>query len=31
VTFSPHQCFAFDNGPEDVECLRALSTHLLTA
>ncbi len=30
VTFSPHQCFAFDNGPEDVECLHVLSTHLLT-
>ena len=30
VTLSPHQCFAFDNGPEDVECLRALSAHLMT-
>lgn len=30
VTFSPHQCFAFDNGPEDVECLRALGAHLMT-
>jgi radical SAM superfamily enzyme YgiQ (UPF0313 family) len=30
VTFSPHQCFAFDNGPDDVACLRALGTHLMT-
>lgn len=30
VTFSPHQCFAFDNGPEDIECLRALGAHLAT-
>jgi radical SAM superfamily enzyme YgiQ (UPF0313 family) len=28
VAFSPHQCFAFDNGVEDVGCLRALSSHL---
>jgi radical SAM superfamily enzyme YgiQ (UPF0313 family) len=30
VTFSPHQCFAFDNGPDDVGCLRALGVHLMT-
>ena len=30
VTFSPHQCFKFDNKPEDIECLRALGAHLLT-
>lgn len=30
VTFSPHQCFAFDNGPDDVACLRALGAHLMT-
>jgi len=30
VTFSPHQCFAFDNGPEDVQCLQALGAHLMT-
>jgi radical SAM superfamily enzyme YgiQ (UPF0313 family) len=30
VTFSPHQCFAFDNGPDDVACLQALGTHLMT-
>lgn len=30
VTFSPHQCFAFDDGPDDVECLRALGAHLMT-
>ena len=28
VAFSPHQCFAFDNGAEDVGCLRALAAHL---
>lgn len=28
VVFSPHQCFAFDNGAEDVECLDALAAHL---
>lgn len=28
VAFSPHQCFAFDNSAEDVECLRALASHL---
>ena len=28
VAFSPHQCFAFDNGAADVECLRALAGHL---
>lgn len=28
VTFSPYQCFALDNGAEDVECLRALAAHL---
>jgi radical SAM superfamily enzyme YgiQ (UPF0313 family) len=30
VTFSPHQCFRFDGGPEDTECLRALGAHLQT-
>ncbi|HBH79680.1 MAG TPA: hypothetical protein DDY39_07630 [Nitrospira sp.] len=30
VTFSPHQCFAFDNGPADLVCLRALGAHLMT-
>ena len=30
VTFSPHQCFAFDHGPDDVACLRALGAHLMT-
>jgi radical SAM superfamily enzyme YgiQ (UPF0313 family) len=28
VAFSPHQCFAFDDGVEDVQCLRALASHL---
>ena len=28
VAFSPYQCFAFDNGVEDIECLRALALHL---
>ncbi|MBC8506163.1 MAG: radical SAM protein [Chloroflexi bacterium] len=28
VVFSPHQCFAFDNGDEDIECLNALAAHL---
>ncbi len=30
VTFSPHQCFASDHGPDDVACLRALGAHLMT-
>ncbi len=30
VTFSPHQCFRFDSGPEDIGCLRALGAHLHT-
>lgn len=30
VTFSPHRCFVFDHGPEDVACLRALGAHLMT-
>lgn len=30
VTFSPHQCFAFDDGLDDLECLRALGAHLMT-
>lgn len=30
VTFSPHQCFAFDDGPDDIGCLRALGMHLET-
>ncbi|MBI5673499.1 MAG: B12-binding domain-containing radical SAM protein [Nitrospirae bacterium] len=30
VTFSPHQCFAFDSGSDDVACLRALGAHLMT-
>jgi len=28
VAFSPHQCFAFDNGAADIECLRALAGYL---
>ena len=28
VAFSPHQCFAFDNGATDIECLQSLATHL---
>jgi radical SAM superfamily enzyme YgiQ (UPF0313 family) len=28
VAFSPHQCFAFDNGAADIECLRSLAGHL---
>ena len=28
VAFSTHQCFAFDNSVEDVECLHALALHL---
>lgn len=28
VTFSPYQCFAFDSGPDDVECLRAIGAYL---
>ncbi|OQW30842.1 MAG: hypothetical protein A4E19_08830 [Nitrospira sp. SG-bin1] len=30
VIFSPHQCFAFDNGQDDVACLHALGAHLMT-
>ncbi len=30
VTFSPHRCFAFDSGPDDVRCLEALGAHLMT-
>lgn len=30
VTFNPHQCFAFDNGPDDVACLRTLGAYLMT-
>lgn len=30
VTFSPHQCFTFDHGPDDLACLRALGAHLMT-
>lgn len=30
VTFSPHQCFGFDHGSDEVECLRALGAHLMT-
>lgn len=29
VVFSPYQCFAFDDGPEDLDCLRALAGHLI--
>jgi radical SAM superfamily enzyme YgiQ (UPF0313 family) len=29
VGFSPHRCFQFDDGFEDVECLRALGSHLI--
>jgi len=28
VTFSPHQCFAFDGGASDIECLRSLASYL---
>jgi|GEM_PF-1206097 len=28
VAFSPHQCFAFDNGKDDLACLNALANHL---
>lgn len=28
VAFNAHQCFTFDNGAEDIECLRALAAHL---
>ena len=28
VGFSPHQCFAFNDGVEDIACLRALAAHL---
>jgi radical SAM superfamily enzyme YgiQ (UPF0313 family) len=28
VIFSPHRCFAFDDGREDIECLRILGAHL---
>ena len=28
VAFSPHQCFAFDDGQSDIECLRILGAHL---
>lgn len=30
VTFSAHQCFRFDDGAEDLECLRALGGYLKT-
>ena len=30
VTFSPHQCFAFNNDTADIECLRVLGAHLKT-
>ena len=29
VGFSPHQCFRFDDGPEDIECLEALGAYLI--
>ena len=29
VVFSPHQCFKFDNGGEDIECIRALAGYLI--
>jgi radical SAM superfamily enzyme YgiQ (UPF0313 family) len=28
VTFSPHRCFVFDDGEEDIKCLRILGAHL---
>lgn len=28
VTFSPHQCFAFDDGPDDRRCVEALERHI---
>jgi len=28
VTFSPHQCFAFDDGVDDIECVRTLAAYL---
>lgn len=28
VTFSPHQCIAFDNGLDDIACMSALGKHL---
>lgn len=30
VAFSSHQCFLFDGGREEVDCLRALAQHLRT-
>ncbi len=30
VTYSPHQCFSFDGGGEDLACLNALAIHLKT-
>ena len=27
VTFSPHQCFVFDNRQDEIECLRALGNY----
>lgn len=30
VTFSPHQCFAFDEGKADIECLGALGAYLMS-
>ena len=28
VAFSPHRCFAFDDGRDDIDCLRILGAHL---
>ncbi len=30
VIFNPHQCFAFNNSLDEIECLRVLGDHLLT-
>jgi radical SAM superfamily enzyme YgiQ (UPF0313 family) len=30
VAFSPHLCFAFEDDPEEINCLRALGGHLQT-
>ena len=28
VVFSPHQCFAFDDGVDDINCILAIASHL---
>lgn len=30
VTFSPHQCFAFDDGQDDRRCIEALARHIVS-